>query len=133
MIAGWSSSHIWPSKWSMENRLPSCIRYTLLTLYYGRRRFGIFGDTEFLFNFANFCPLFLDTVNGFTFHPYLPLAASSSGNRRFDMLDNFEENTILAGKNTPSFSKQFILQCCIISLVASLHILLQWQVCHISS
>ncbi|XP_020094513.1 telomerase Cajal body protein 1 [Ananas comosus] len=38
-----------------------------------------------------------DTVNGFTFHPYLPLAASSSGNRRFDMLDNFEENTILAG------------------------------------
>ncbi|WOK99193.1 hypothetical protein Cni_G07905 [Canna indica] len=38
-----------------------------------------------------------DTVNGFSFHPYLPLAASSSGNRRFDFLDNSEEKLQLGG------------------------------------
>ena len=40
---------------------------------------------------------FLDTVNGFSFHPSLPLAASSSGNRRFDLLDNVEEKLSLSG------------------------------------
>ncbi|KAJ3676678.1 hypothetical protein LUZ60_004090 [Juncus effusus] len=29
-----------------------------------------------------------DTVNGFMFHPYLPLAASSSGHRRFGTIDD---------------------------------------------
>ncbi|KAH7650722.1 Guanine nucleotide-binding protein [Dioscorea alata] len=38
-----------------------------------------------------------DTVNGFGFHPHLPLAASSSGNRRFSLPDNFEENWNLRG------------------------------------
>ncbi|KAJ4755770.1 Telomerase Cajal body 1 [Rhynchospora pubera] len=35
-----------------------------------------------------------DTVNGMSFHPYLPLAASSSGHRRFSMSDDddSEEN-----------------------------------------
>ncbi|CAL9079622.1 unnamed protein product [Musa textilis] len=38
-----------------------------------------------------------DTVNGFSFHPSLPLAASSSGNRRFDLLDNVEEKLSFSG------------------------------------
>ncbi|XP_039826432.1 telomerase Cajal body protein 1-like isoform X2 [Panicum virgatum] len=38
-----------------------------------------------------------DTVNGFSFHPYLPFAATSSGHRRFGMQDEFEEELNLAG------------------------------------
>ncbi|KAG8098079.1 hypothetical protein GUJ93_ZPchr0013g36467 [Zizania palustris] len=38
-----------------------------------------------------------DTVNGFAFHPYLPLATTSSGHRRFGMQDEFEEELSLAG------------------------------------
>ncbi|KAF7047757.1 hypothetical protein CFC21_056640 [Triticum aestivum] len=38
-----------------------------------------------------------DTVNGFSFHPYLPLATTSSGHRRFGMEDEFEEESSLAG------------------------------------
>ncbi|KAH7857946.1 hypothetical protein Vadar_018194 [Vaccinium darrowii] len=39
----------------------------------------------------------LDTVNGFSFHPFLPLAASSSGHRRFDTLDDSPEDFSLSG------------------------------------
>lgn len=38
-----------------------------------------------------------DTVNCFSFHPSAPLAASSSGNRRFIMPDDSEENINLRG------------------------------------
>lgn len=38
-----------------------------------------------------------DTVNGFAFHPYLPLATTSSGHRRFGMEDEIEEELSLAG------------------------------------
>ncbi|XP_058114163.1 uncharacterized protein LOC131257018 isoform X2 [Magnolia sinica] len=38
-----------------------------------------------------------DTANGFCFHPSLPMAASSSGHRRFGMPDNCEENMSLSG------------------------------------
>jgi hypothetical protein len=41
--------------------------------------------------------LILDTVNGFAFHPYLPLATTSSGHRRFGMEDEIEEELSLAG------------------------------------
>ncbi|KAK1326502.1 hypothetical protein QJS10_CPA01g01151 [Acorus calamus] len=41
-----------------------------------------------------------DTVNGFSFHPTLPLAVSSSGHRRFSMLDtNDEEFTLSCEEN----------------------------------
>ncbi|KAI5015589.1 hypothetical protein ZWY2020_056979 [Hordeum vulgare] len=47
-----------------------------------------------------------DTVNGFSFHPYLPLATTSSGHRRFGMQDEFEEESSLAGdENCCSFWK----------------------------
>ncbi|XP_042520495.1 telomerase Cajal body protein 1 [Macadamia integrifolia] len=36
-----------------------------------------------------------DTVNGFSFHPFLPLAASSSGHRRFVMPDGYDEDLSL--------------------------------------
>ncbi|KAG5561490.1 hypothetical protein RHGRI_004515 [Rhododendron griersonianum] len=39
----------------------------------------------------------LDTVNGFSFHPFLPMAASSSGHRRFDTLDDSPEDFSLSG------------------------------------
>lgn len=39
----------------------------------------------------------LDTVNGFAFHPFLPMAATSSGHRRFGGLDDFQENMDLSG------------------------------------
>lgn len=44
---------------------------------------------------------FSDTVNGLSFHPYLPLAASSSGHRRFAMTDDdeIEDSFNLSGKN----------------------------------
>ncbi|KAI4963058.1 hypothetical protein ZWY2020_019790, partial [Hordeum vulgare] len=38
-----------------------------------------------------------DTVNGFSFHPYLPLATTSSRHRRFGMQDEFKEESSLAG------------------------------------
>lgn len=42
----------------------------------------------------------LDTVNGFCFHPYLPMAASSSGHRRFGILDECNDDldsTVISG------------------------------------
>jgi telomerase Cajal body protein 1 len=41
--------------------------------------------------------LILDTVNGFSFHPYLPFAVTSSGHRRFSLQDESEEELNLAG------------------------------------
>ncbi|PON50413.1 Quinoprotein alcohol dehydrogenase-like superfamily [Trema orientale] len=40
----------------------------------------------------------LDTVNGFSFHPYLPMAASSSGHRRFLVPDDGSEDLRLGGE-----------------------------------
>ena len=40
---------------------------------------------------------FSDTANGFSFHPTLPLAACSSGHRRFSSLDDSEEFLKLKG------------------------------------
>ncbi|KAK3011111.1 hypothetical protein RJ639_012670, partial [Escallonia herrerae] len=39
----------------------------------------------------------LDTVSGFSFHPYLPMAASTSGHRRFQDLDDPIGNSSLTG------------------------------------
>lgn len=39
-----------------------------------------------------------DTVNGFSFHPFLPMAASSSGHRRFGVLDDSNDDVLLTGK-----------------------------------
>ncbi|XP_012849395.1 PREDICTED: telomerase Cajal body protein 1-like isoform X1 [Erythranthe guttata] len=40
----------------------------------------------------------LDTVNGFAFHPFLPMAATSSGHRRFaELVDDSQENNPLNG------------------------------------
>ncbi|TMX00606.1 hypothetical protein EJD97_000468 [Solanum chilense] len=38
-----------------------------------------------------------DTVNGFSFHPFLPMAASSSGQRRFGVIDDSHEDMLLTG------------------------------------
>ncbi|KAF7803547.1 telomerase Cajal body protein 1 [Senna tora] len=38
-----------------------------------------------------------DTVNGFSFHPFLPLAVSSSGHRRFVIPDDGNEDLCLSG------------------------------------
>ncbi|KAF5728641.1 telomerase Cajal body protein 1 [Tripterygium wilfordii] len=38
-----------------------------------------------------------DTVNGFNFHPSLPMAASSSGHRRFQVPDSVDEDLQLKG------------------------------------
>ncbi|GMN50908.1 hypothetical protein TIFTF001_020057 [Ficus carica] len=40
----------------------------------------------------------LDTVNGFSFHPYLPMAATSSGHRRFIVPDDSKEDLHLSGE-----------------------------------
>ncbi|XP_044462010.1 telomerase Cajal body protein 1 [Mangifera indica] len=40
-----------------------------------------------------------DTVNGFSFHPFLPMAASSSGHRRFELPDEGNEDFHLSGDN----------------------------------
>ncbi|XP_077254008.1 transducin/WD40 repeat-like superfamily protein [Tasmannia lanceolata] len=39
-----------------------------------------------------------DTVNGFCFHPYLPMAASSSGHRRFGTPDGCDDILSLSGE-----------------------------------
>lgn len=44
-----------------------------------------------------------DTVNGFSFHPFLPMAASSSGERRFGIPDDCSDDFKLGGI-TPSFN-----------------------------
>lgn len=38
-----------------------------------------------------------DIVNGFSFHPTLPIAVSSSGSRRFSIPDSYEEDVNLSG------------------------------------
>lgn len=38
-----------------------------------------------------------DTVNGFSFHPFLPMAASSSGERRFGIPDDCSDDFKLGG------------------------------------
>nr|GMC78773.1 telomerase Cajal body protein 1 [Ipomoea batatas] len=38
-----------------------------------------------------------DTVNGFSYHPFLPMAATSSGHRRFVGLDDSYEDMVLSG------------------------------------
>ncbi|CAI0407237.1 unnamed protein product, partial [Linum tenue] len=38
-----------------------------------------------------------DTVNGFSFHPFLPMAVSSSGHRRFQAPDEEDDNFHLSG------------------------------------
>lgn len=49
-----------------------------------------------------------DTVNGFSFHPFLPMAACSSGHRRFDTLDDSPEDFSLSGISTPLL---YLLSC----------------------
>lgn len=49
-----------------------------------------------------------DTVNGFSFHPFLPMAASSSGHRRFDTLDDSPEDFSLSGISIPLL---YLLSC----------------------
>ncbi|XP_028547444.1 POC1 centriolar protein homolog B-like, partial [Dendrobium catenatum] len=50
-----------------------------------------------------------DTVNCFSFHPSVPLAASSSGNRRFIMPGNVEDSYSLRGILTPNI---FVIHAC---------------------
>lgn len=38
-----------------------------------------------------------DTVNGVAFHPFLPMAATSSGHRRYGGVDESQENNSLSG------------------------------------
>ncbi|CAM8890673.1 unnamed protein product [Rhodiola kirilowii] len=40
----------------------------------------------------------LDTVNGFAFHPYFPIAVTSSGQRRFQTFDDNEDDVNLTGE-----------------------------------
>jgi hypothetical protein len=50
-----------------------------------------------------------DTVNGFAFHPFLPMAVSSSGHRRFKVPDGCDENLPLTGNYIePDALKVFI-------------------------
>ncbi|CAN6457758.1 unnamed protein product [Victoria cruziana] len=49
-----------------------------------------------------------DTVNGFCFHPSLPMAATSSGHRRFFIPETDEERFVLSGK---WFLRNFALYC----------------------
>ncbi|XP_057764645.1 uncharacterized protein LOC130985597 [Salvia miltiorrhiza] len=45
----------------------------------------------------------LDTVNGFGFHPFLPMAATSSGHRRYiDLDDSAEDNSLSGDENCVS-------------------------------
>lgn len=44
-------------------------------------------------------PSHADTVNGFSFHPYMPLAATSSGHRRFKAPDEGNGDTHLTGSS----------------------------------
>ncbi|PKU68351.1 Katanin p80 WD40 repeat-containing subunit B1 like [Dendrobium catenatum] len=50
-----------------------------------------------------------DTVNCFSFHPSVPLAATSSGNRRFILPGNVEDSYSLSGILTPNI---FVIHAC---------------------
>ncbi|XP_057544146.1 uncharacterized protein LOC130823530 [Amaranthus tricolor] len=43
-----------------------------------------------------------DTVNGFSFHPFLPMAVTSSGHRRFGLPDDTEDVTLSSNENCAS-------------------------------
>ncbi|PIN18577.1 Guanine nucleotide-binding protein [Handroanthus impetiginosus] len=43
-----------------------------------------------------------DTINGFSFHPFLPMAATSSGHRRYDGLDDSQGNSLSGDENCVS-------------------------------
>ncbi|KAK9158867.1 hypothetical protein Scep_005441 [Stephania cephalantha] len=51
-----------------------------------------------------------DTVNGFCFHPHLPMAASSSGHRRFGMPDDLDEDFGLSILNALQRRRQELTQ-----------------------
>lgn len=58
-----------------------------------------YGPTLFDYLLVFFCSVCLsDTVNGFSFHPFLPMAASSSGHRRFVVPDDGNGDLHLSGK-----------------------------------
>ena len=42
-----------------------------------------------------------DTVNGFSFHPFLPMAVTSSGHRRFGLPDDTEDVTLSSMSSHP--------------------------------
>ena len=53
-----------------------------------------------LFLLSNPINLIVDTVNGFSFHPYLKFVVTSSGHRRFGMQDEFEDELNLGGASS---------------------------------
>jgi hypothetical protein len=83
--------YLWPSRWPMGNRLPSSCWYVFLNFCL-QKVYVIYSTTH-----VTFIYLIIDTVNGFSFHPYLPLATTSSGHRRFGMEDESEEESSLSG------------------------------------
>lgn len=74
-----------------------------------------------------FISLILDTVNGFSFHPYLPLATTSSGHRRFGMQDEFEEESSLAGVCQFSRLQAFVM--CLYCLNGRCYTLIYYLFC----
>lgn len=60
-----------------------------------------------------------DTVNGFSFHPFLPMAASSSGHRRFDTLDDSPEDLSLSGISIPLL---YLLSCSLFFFFSSVFV-----------
>lgn len=53
---------------------------------------------------------YTDTVSGFSFHPFLPMAASSSGHRRFVVPDDIYEDVPLSGISSNSAANFVLLE-----------------------
>lgn len=53
---------------------------------------------------------YTDTVSGFSFHPFLPMAASSSGHRRFVVPDDIYEDVTLSGISSDSAANFVLLE-----------------------
>lgn len=83
-------------------------------------------STDFNVFFSKF---HADTVNGFSFHPFLPMAASSSGHRRFEVPDDENEGLQLTGISS---NPVVLLSLLAIPFVSSLYSVIPFPFCIIA-
>ena len=82
----------------MGNKFPSSTRYRIVFSFRQGLLLGSMITVFFLSSIHCFyIVLPADTVNGFSFHPYMPMTVTSSGHRRFIGPDNDDEDLCLSG------------------------------------
>lgn len=104
---GWSGAYLWSSDGGVGIKLSSRPRFYHLPPILSSSLDNTF-MLHFISTILSSISLHLsDTINGFGFHPFLPMAVTSSGHRRYGGLDDSEESISLSGKYIHTISKSF--------------------------